>query len=146
MFDANPDITEVHTHGNTKVNLQNLTPTRSAVPIYDALGSEDERYLIARAVQFFAPGIPQVYYVGLFAGRNDWDFYRETRQPRDINRHYYGMDEIEEEFKRPVVQKMNRLMKLRNSHLLLMESLSCWIQMSIHWDSAGKKMKNMHSW
>ena len=32
---------------------------------YDALGRRDDEYLMARAVQFFAPGIPQVYYVGL---------------------------------------------------------------------------------
>lgn len=32
---------------------------------YDALGRNDNDYLIARAIQFFAPGIPQVYYVGL---------------------------------------------------------------------------------
>jgi sucrose phosphorylase len=25
----------------------------------------------ARAIQFFAPGMPQVYYVGLLAGSND---------------------------------------------------------------------------
>ena len=29
-------------------------------------------YLMCRACQFFTPGIPMVYYVGLFAGRNDW--------------------------------------------------------------------------
>ena len=38
---------------------------------YSALGDEDDAYLLARAVQFFAPGIPQVYYVGLLAGKND---------------------------------------------------------------------------
>ena len=32
---------------------------------YSALGEDDNAYLIARAVQFFAPGIPQVYYVGM---------------------------------------------------------------------------------
>ena len=32
---------------------------------YYALGRDDRDYLIARAIQFFAPGIPQVYYVGL---------------------------------------------------------------------------------
>ena len=57
-----------------------------------------------------------MYYVGLFAGRNDFDLYEKTKQSRDINRHYYSLAEIEEEFRRPVVQKMNRLMKLRNSH------------------------------
>ncbi|HZA81604.1 MAG TPA: alpha-amylase family glycosyl hydrolase, partial [Actinomycetes bacterium] len=37
---------------------------------YDALGRDPERYLLARLLQFFLPGIPQVYYVGLLAGRN----------------------------------------------------------------------------
>ena len=34
---------------------------------YDALGRDDDRYLLARALQFWTPGIPQVYYVGLLA-------------------------------------------------------------------------------
>ncbi|MBA3873123.1 MAG: sucrose phosphorylase, partial [Anaerolineae bacterium] len=38
---------------------------------YDALGGSDSEYLLARALQFFAPGIPQVYYVGMLAGHND---------------------------------------------------------------------------
>lgn len=38
---------------------------------YSALGNRDDAYLLARAIQFFAPGIPQVYYVGLLAGEND---------------------------------------------------------------------------
>ena len=40
---------------------------------YDALGRDDDRYLLARALQFWTPGIPQVYYVGLLAGTNDMD-------------------------------------------------------------------------
>ena len=35
---------------------------------YSALKSNDDAYLAARAIQFFAPGIPQVYYVGALAG------------------------------------------------------------------------------
>ncbi len=112
VFEANPDITRLH----KKVNFSKFDTYQICCSYYDALGSDDERYLIARAVQFFAPGIPQVYYVGLFAGRNDYELYDKTQQPRDINRHYYSLEEIEAEFKRPVVQKMNRLMKLRNSH------------------------------
>ena len=38
---------------------------------YSALGNNDAAYLLARAIQFFAPGIPQVYYVGMLAGEND---------------------------------------------------------------------------
>ncbi len=38
---------------------------------YSALGEDDERYLAARAIQLFARGVPQIYYVGLLAGAND---------------------------------------------------------------------------
>ncbi len=83
---------------------------------YSALGDDDAKYLLARAVQFFAPGIPQVYYVGLLAGKNDLKLLEETKVGRNINRHYYEMDEIEEEVQRPVVQKLLKLMDFRNAH------------------------------
>lgn len=83
---------------------------------YSALGDNDDAYLLARAVQFFAPGIPQVYYVGLLAGRNDLKLLEETKVGRNINRHYYSLEEIESEVKRPVVQRLLRLMELRNTH------------------------------
>ena len=56
---------------------------------YDALGRRGNEYLVARAIQFFVPGIPQVYYVGLLAGTNDMDLLARTKVGRDINRHYY---------------------------------------------------------
>jgi sucrose phosphorylase len=83
---------------------------------YSALGEDDEAYLLARAVQFFAPGIPQMYYVGLLAGRNDIGLVERTLQGRDINRHGYTAAEVEEEMRRPVVQRLLRLMEFRNSH------------------------------
>ena len=64
---------------------------------YSALGEDDDSYLIARAVQFFAPGIPQVYYVGMLAGRNDIELLEQTKEGRNINRHYYTAKEIESE-------------------------------------------------
>ncbi len=83
---------------------------------YSALGDQDQAYLMARAVQFFAPGIPQVYYVGLLAGKNDLKLLQETQIGRNINRHYYSLEEIEEETKRPVVQELLKLMEFRNTH------------------------------
>lgn len=82
---------------------------------YSALGNNDAAYLLARAIQFFAPGIPQVYYVGLLAGENDLELMEQTKNGRDINRHYYGLEEIKEQQKRPVVQKLKELMVLRNT-------------------------------
>lgn len=83
---------------------------------YSALGDRDDDYLLARAVQFFAPGIPQVYYVGLLAGKNDMELLEKTKTGRNINRHYYSLTEIEEEMQRPVVQKLRKMMEFRNSH------------------------------
>jgi sucrose phosphorylase len=83
---------------------------------YSALGNRDDAYLLARAIQFFAPGIPQVYYVGMLAGSNDIPLMEETKNGRDINRHYYSMEEVREEQKRDVVVRLKELMVLRNTH------------------------------
>ncbi len=83
---------------------------------YDALGARDQEYLLARAIQFFAPGIPQVYYTGLLAGRNDMELLARTGAGRDINRHYYTSAEIDQALERPVVQKLIELICFRNSH------------------------------
>ena len=83
---------------------------------YSALGNHDDAYLLARAIQFFAPGIPQVYYVGMLAGSNDVDLMERTKNGRDINRHYYSLEEVAEQQQRPVVQKLKELMELRNTH------------------------------
>jgi sucrose phosphorylase len=83
---------------------------------YSALGENDDAYLLARALQFFSPGTPQVYYVGLLAGRNDIQLLEETKEGRNINRHYYSREEIAEEVQRPVVQRLIALMELRSTH------------------------------
>ncbi len=83
---------------------------------YSALGNNDKAYLLARAIQFFAPGIPQVYYVGLLAGENDIELMERTKNGRDINRHYYSAEDIDKEQDREVVRRLKELMELRNSH------------------------------
>jgi sucrose phosphorylase len=81
---------------------------------YSALNENDNAYLCARAIQFFLPGIPQVYYLGLFAGTNDVELLNQTNHGRDINRHYYTVKEIEQNLNRPVVKELFKLMKFRN--------------------------------
>jgi len=84
---------------------------------YDALGRNDDEYLIARALQVFSPGIPQIYYVGFLTGSNDLDLLRRTGVGRDINRHYYTAAEVRENLARPIVRSLVSLLKLRNRHL-----------------------------
>ncbi|NMM98612.1 sucrose phosphorylase [Bifidobacterium olomucense] len=81
---------------------------------YSALGCNDQHYIATRAVQFFLPGVPQVYYVGALAGANDMDLLHRTNVGRDINRHYYSTAEVDENLARPVVKALNALAKFRN--------------------------------
>jgi sucrose phosphorylase len=83
---------------------------------YDALGRDDVKYLLARAIQFFLPGIPQVYYIGLLCGNNDMQLLAKTGVGRDINRHYYTRGEIEMALEKGVVERLLELIRLRNSH------------------------------
>ncbi len=80
----------------------------------NALGGSETKYLIARAIQFFAPGIPQVYYVGLLGGLNDMELLEQTKVGRDINRHYYTNEEIDDALNQPLVKKLIDLIRLRN--------------------------------
>ncbi len=92
---------------------------------YDALGRDDARYLLARMVQLLAPGIPQVYYVGLLAGTNDMDLLARTNVGRDVNRHYYTLEEIEVALRRPVVAALCAVIRLRNDHSAFAGTFSC---------------------
>ncbi|WP_317932689.1 sucrose phosphorylase [Halioxenophilus sp. WMMB6] len=83
---------------------------------YDALKRNDDAYLAARAIQLFAPGIPQVYYVGLLAGENDHELMDATGELRDINRHFYTPDEIAAALEKPVVKRLFKLMEFRSKY------------------------------
>jgi sucrose phosphorylase len=83
---------------------------------FDALGRDAAAYPLARAVQFFLPGVPQVYYVGLLAGENDMALLAQSGVGRDINRHRFDADELAAALQKPVVQHLMRLIRLRNTH------------------------------
>ena len=83
---------------------------------FDAMGRDERSYLLARAIQFFMPGVPQVYYVGLLAGCNDMKLLAQSRVGRDINRHRYSRVELDSSLKQAVVQQLIALIRLRNQH------------------------------
>jgi sucrose phosphorylase len=82
---------------------------------YYSLVDDDDAYIIARAIQFFVPGIPQVYYMGLLAGENDEAQRRISGDDRGLNRHNFPMREIDTASQKPVVQRLVRLIRFRNS-------------------------------
>lgn len=82
---------------------------------YDALGGDDDAYLAARLIQLFTPGIPQIYYVGLLAGHNDVALLERSGVGRDVNRHEYTRQEIEQALSLPVVRRLLYLIRFRNT-------------------------------
>ncbi|SDB81016.1 sucrose phosphorylase [Raineyella antarctica] len=83
---------------------------------YWSAAGGDDAYLLARAIQLFLPGLPQVYYVGLLAGADDMELLAATGVGRDINRHRYTDAEIAEALERPVVRRQLELLRLRAQH------------------------------
>ena len=105
---VNRILSEAHAEGG---DVHQLNST-----YYSTLECDDDRYVAARAIQLFARGVPQVYYVGLLAGENDQAAVERTGEGRAINRHDYSPDEIEAALARPVVQRVLELIRLRNAH------------------------------
>lgn len=83
---------------------------------YSVLNEDDDAYLTARALQFFTPGIPQVYYVGLLAGTNNEKKMKETGDGREINRENFSVAQVEEALSKPAVERLLKLIRFRNSY------------------------------
>jgi len=83
---------------------------------YAMLNCDDDAYMAARAIQFFTPGVPQVYYVGLLAGENDEEGVKKSGEGREINRHNFSVEEIEGALKKDVVQRLLKLIRFRNDY------------------------------
>jgi sucrose phosphorylase len=84
---------------------------------FSALGEDEQKLRLARAIQMFTPGIPQVWYLDLFAGSNDYAAADKggTGGHKEINRTTLSTGDIAEGLRKPVVQDQLQLMKLRNT-------------------------------
>lgn len=84
---------------------------------YSALGESDDKMLLARAIQMFMPGKPQIWYLDLFAGKNDHEAVRRAGESghKEINRTNLSKENIAEGLKKPIVQKQLELIWMRNT-------------------------------
>lgn len=115
-FEINPDVYAMYERSGIKIDLNKFDTYQINCTYYSACGADDQKYYIARAVQFFTPGIPQVYYVGLLAGENDFELSNRTYLNRDVNRTHYSLEDVEKNLQRPVVQRLMKLIAFRNTH------------------------------
>jgi sucrose phosphorylase len=84
---------------------------------YSALGENDAKMLLARAIQIFMPGKPQVWYLDLFAGKNDYEAMKRAGAGghKEINRTNLSGGEVKEKLGEEVVKKQIALLKFRNT-------------------------------
>lgn len=108
------------THGHS--TLASVIPAWMTLPhqinatFLSALGGDTNAYLLARAVQLWLPGRPQLYYVGLLGGLDDVALFQRTGQGRDVNRHVYTPEEFEAALASEVTRAQLALVRLRSTH------------------------------
>ncbi|EIA07761.1 hypothetical protein [Flavobacterium frigoris] len=84
---------------------------------FSALGESEQKLLLARAIQLFMPGIPQIWYLDIFAGANDHEAVAKAGKDghKEINRTTLTIKDIEEGLKKEVVTKQLDIIRLRNT-------------------------------
>lgn len=84
---------------------------------FSALGEDEQKLLLARVIQMFMPGIPQVWYLDIFAGKNNYEAADNggSAGHKEINRTTLTMNDIEQGLKTEVVKKQLEIMNLRNT-------------------------------
>ncbi|MEN8170305.1 MAG: glycosidase [Pseudomonadota bacterium] len=84
---------------------------------FSALGEDEQKLRLARAIQMFMPGVPQVWYLDLFAGTNDYAAAERGRTAghKDINRTTLKTIDIDSGLKCPIVLDQLKLIRLRNT-------------------------------
>lgn len=84
---------------------------------FSALGESVARLMLARAIQLFLPGKPQVWYLDLFAGRNDHEAVARAGEGghKEINRTNLSPDQVSAGLATPVVADQLELLRFRAS-------------------------------
>ena len=83
---------------------------------YSALGADDRKMLLARAIQLFMPGKPQVWYLDLFAGKNDLAAAPRGGEAahKEINRTNLTSEQVKAGLEQPVTRDQIKLLRLYN--------------------------------
>lgn len=115
---------------------------------YSALGEEDTKMLLARALQLFMPGKPQIWYLDLFAGKNDHEAVKRAGAGghKEINRTNLTTEQMEEALKKPVVARQLELLRFRGTCPAFAKESKIIVnsndnQMEFIWENAGYQAK-----
>ena len=84
---------------------------------FSALDEDETKLLMARAIQMFMPGIPQIWYLDLFAGKNDYEAADKAGSGghKEINRTNLSLEQIDQGLQKEIVSKQLALIRFRNT-------------------------------
>ena len=97
---------------------------------FSALGESERKLLLARAIQLFMPGKPQIWYLDLFAGKNDHEAVKRAGEGghKEINRTNLTGVQIEQALQTEVVQKQLELLRFRSTCKAFTEDADIQVQ------------------
>ena len=80
--------------------------------------------LLARAIQLFMPGKPQVWYLDLFVGKNDYEGMKRAGKDghKEINRTNLSGEDVRLGLEKQVVQDQLKLLRMRNTQAVFSEN------------------------
>ncbi|RMB60992.1 glycosidase [Dokdonia sinensis] len=113
ILDRGGRVKNIYDPEGNKISYYQVNAT-----FYSALGENDDKLLLARALQLFMPGIPQIWYLDLFAGKNDYVAADAagTGGHKEINRTTLSQEDIEAGLQKEVVLRQLEMLRLRNTH------------------------------
>jgi len=84
---------------------------------FSALKENEQKLLAARAIQLFMPGIPQIWYLDLFVGKNDYEAADKAGNGghKEINRTTLSLNDIRAGLKTDIVKNQLKIIRLRNT-------------------------------
>lgn len=111
---------------------------------FSALGESEEKMLLARALQMFMPGKPQVWYLDLLEGKNDHEAVKRAGfgGHKEINRTNLTREEVESALSKDSVKKQLELIRFRSTFGAFGEGAEISVKESegtlwIRWENQG---------
>lgn len=112
---------------------------------FSALGEDERKLLLARAIQMFMPGKPQVWYLDLLAGSNDYEAVRLAGEGghKEINRTNLKLEDVEAALSKDIVKRQLEILRFRNTSKAFganakMEFSVCESKIEISWTNEGE--------
>lgn len=112
LLDRGGRIKDLYGPDGKKISYYQVNAT-----FFSALGEDEQKLRLARAIQMFMPGTPQVWYLDLFAGKNDYEAADKGGPGghKEINRTNLSINDVMQALKHIVVHDQLEIIRLRNT-------------------------------